>query len=117
MPLLLHSCREILNDFMLQSCSTLSTANIISSSVHAFCWASLVAEMAEIACNAGDLGSTSRLGRSPAQGNGNPLQYSCLEDFMDREALQATVSRWGSQKVGHNCMTNTFHAFWEKVQT
>ena len=35
------------------------------------------------ACNAGDLGSIPRLGRSPGEGNGNPLQYSCLENSMD----------------------------------
>ena len=36
------------------------------------------------AYNAGDLGSTPGLGRSPGEGNGNPLQYSCLENPMDR---------------------------------
>ena len=35
------------------------------------------------ACNAGDLGSIPGLGRSPGEGNGNPLQYSCLENPMD----------------------------------
>ena len=35
-------------------------------------------------CNAGELGSTPGLGRSLREGNGNPLQYSCLENFMDR---------------------------------
>ena len=34
-------------------------------------------------CNAGDLGSIPRSGRYPGEGNGNPLQYSCLENFMD----------------------------------
>ena len=43
------------------------------------------------ACNAGDQGLISGLGRSPGEGNGNPLQYSCLENPMDREAQQATV--------------------------
>ena len=41
--------------------------------------------------NAGDLGDTSSipgLGRSPAEGNGNPLQYSCLENSMDRGPWQ-----------------------------
>ena len=38
------------------------------------------------ACNAGDLGSISGSGRSLGEGNGNPLQYSCLENPMDREA-------------------------------
>ena len=41
--------------------------------------------------NAGDLGSIPGLGRSPREGNGYPLQYSCLEDSMDRGAWQATV--------------------------
>ena len=35
------------------------------------------------ACSAGDLGSIPELGRSPGEGNGNPLQYSCLENPMD----------------------------------
>ena len=42
-------------------------------------------------CNAGDLGSIPGSGRSPREGNGNPLQYSCLKNPMDREAWQATV--------------------------
>ena len=37
----------------------------------------------ESACNVGDLGSVSGLGRSPGEGNGNSLQYSCLENPMD----------------------------------
>ena len=47
----------------------------------------------ESACNAGDVGLIPGLGRSPGVGNGNPFQYSCLEDSMDREAWQATVHR------------------------
>ena len=45
----------------------------------------------ESACNAGDLGSIPGSGRSPGEGNGYPLQYSCLENPMDRVAWQATV--------------------------
>ena len=41
------------------------------------------------ACNAGDLGSTPGSGRSSGEGNGNPLQYSCLVNSMDRGAWQA----------------------------
>ena len=41
--------------------------------------------------DAGDMGSTPGLGKSPGEGNGNPLQYSCLENPMVREAWQATV--------------------------
>ena len=40
----------------------------------------------ESACNAGGLGSIPGLGRSPGERNSNPLQYSCLENPMDREA-------------------------------
>ena len=39
------------------------------------------------ACNVGDLDSIPGSGRSPGKGNGNPLQYSCLENSMDRAAL------------------------------
>ena len=42
-------------------------------------------------CNARDPGSIPGLGRSPGEGNGNPLQYSCLENPMDRGAWYATV--------------------------
>ena len=45
----------------------------------------------ESACNAGDLGSIPGLRRSPGGGHGNPLQYSCLENPMDRGAWQAIV--------------------------
>ena len=45
----------------------------------------------ESACNAGELGSIPRLERSDGEGNGNPLQYSCVEKSMDSRAWQATV--------------------------
>ena len=45
----------------------------------------------ESACNAGDPGSIPGLERSPGEGNGTPLQYSCLENPMDGGAWQATV--------------------------
>ena len=51
-------------------------------------------------CSAGDLGSIPRLGRSPGEGNGSPLQYSCLENPMHREAWWATVH--GVPRVGHD---------------
>ena len=53
--------------------------------------ASLVAQRAESAYSAGDPGLIPGLGRSPGEGNGNPLQYFCLENPMDRGAWQATV--------------------------
>ena len=45
----------------------------------------------ESTCSAVDLGSIPGLGRSPGGENGNPLQYSCLENSMDRGTWQATV--------------------------
>ena len=48
----------------------------------------------ESACKAGDAGDAGLIpgsGRSPGEGNGNPLQYSCLENLMDRGAWQATA--------------------------
>ena len=47
----------------------------------------------EFTCNAGDMGSIPGSGRSPGEGNGNSLQYSCLENSMDRGAWWATVHR------------------------
>jgi len=47
--------------------------------------------------NAGDMGSILGSGRSPGEGNGNPLQYSCLEKSMDRGVWQATVHGIASQ--------------------
>ena len=45
----------------------------------------------ESTCSAGDLGLIPGLGRSPGEGNGNPLQYPCLENLMDRGAWWAAV--------------------------
>ena len=49
----------------------------------------------ESACKAGDLGFIPGSGRSPKEGKGYPLQYSCLENPMDRGAWRATYSPWG----------------------
>ena len=57
----------------------------------------------ESTCNTGDLGLIPGLGRSPGEGNGNPLQYSCLENPMDRGAWWATVHE--VTRVGHNLAT------------
>ena len=56
--------------------------------------------MKETICSAGDLASFPGSGRSPGEGNGHPLQYSCLENPMDRGDWQATVH--GVARVGHN---------------
>ena len=50
--------------------------------------------------NAVDLGSSPGLGRSPGEGNGNPLQYCCLENPMDRGAWYTTV--FGLQRVANS---------------
>ena len=64
-------------------------------------WSSLVAQRLKAsACNAGDLGSIPGSGISPGEGNGNPFQYSCLENPMDGGAWWATVHR--SQRVRHD---------------
>ena len=54
----------------------------------------------ESACNAGDPGLIPESGRSPGEGNGSALQYSCLENLMDREAWQAIVH--GVARVRHD---------------
>ena len=56
------------------------------------------------ACNAGDPGSIPGSGRSPGEGNGNPLLYPCLENPMDRGAWWATVH--GVTRVRHNRATS-----------
>ena len=55
--------------------------------------------------NAGDAGLIPGLGRSPGEGNGTPLQYSCLENLMDRGVWLATVHR-----VAESDMTEHTHA-------
>ena len=55
------------------------------------------------ACNAGDLGLITGLGRSPGEGNGNPLQYSCLGNPMDTGAWKAIAH--GVTRVGYDLAT------------
>ena len=57
--------------------------------------------------DARDVGLIPGLGRSPGIGNGNPLQYSCLENYMDRGAWRATVHR--VTRVRHNLETVHTH--------
>ena len=54
----------------------------------------------------GDLGLIPESGRSLGEGNGNPPQYSCLENSVDRGP--GGLQSMGSQKVGHDLATNTF---------
>ena len=55
----------------------------------------------ESACNVGDLGSIPVLGRSPGEGHGNPLQYSCLENSHGERSL-AGYSPWGCKESDTN---------------
>ena len=60
--------------------------------------------------NEGDKGSNPRSGRSPGEGNGYPLQYSCLENLMDRGAWRATVH--GVAKSWTQLSTQHTHMVW-----
>ena len=55
-----------------------------------------------------DMGSILKLGRSPGVGNGNPLQYSCLENPMDRRAWGPTVHRVAEESDRTEQLTNNF---------
>ena len=64
-----------------------------------------VSDNKEFACNARDPGSITGSGRSPGEGSGNPLQYSRLENPMNREAwwgFHQDPKFMGSQRVGHD---------------
>ena len=75
--------------------------------------ASLVAQRVKAsACNVGDSGLIPRSGRSPGKGNGNLLQYSCLENPMDRGTWKATVSPWGCKELD---MTERLHFLFSHV--
>ena len=54
----------------------------------------------ESACNAGDHGLIPGVGRSPGEGNGDPLQYSCLKSHGQRSLVG--YSPWGCEGVGYN---------------
>ena len=64
----------------------------------------------ESACNAGDLGSIPGSGWSPEEGNGNPLQYSGVENSLDRRAWQDTVH--GVKRIRHDWATGTLIHEW-----
>ena len=66
-------------------------------------------EVKASACNAGDLGSIPGPERSPGEANGNPLQYSCLENPMNGGAWWATVHGVANSRTGLSDFTFTFH--------
>ena len=65
-------------------------------------------EVKASAWNAGDLGSIPALGRSPGEGNGNPLQYSCLENPTEGGAWWATVHQVAKSQTQLSDFTFTF---------
>ena len=72
-------------------------------------WASLVAQRLKyLPAYAGDLGSIPGSGRSPGEGSGNPLQYFCLENPMDRRAWWATVHGVAKSQTRLSNFTFTF---------
>ena len=70
----------------------------------------------ESAHNVGDLGSIPGLGRSFGEGNGNLLQYSCLENFMDRGAWQATAHGVAKSRIPLSNFTFTFKKMTKTMQ-
>ena len=71
----------------------------------------------ESSCNAGDLGSVPGFGRAPGEGNGNPLQYSCLENSMDRGGtwwapVHGAAKSDKTEQPTHKCMSTLYmHGF------
>ena len=72
-------------------------------------------EVKASASNAGDLGSIPGSGRSPGEGNGNPLQYSCLENPMDGGAWWATAHGVAKSRTRLSDCTFTFFQVREDV--
>ena len=60
----------------------------------------------KLPASAGDMDSIPGMGRSPGEGNGNPLQYSCLENLTDRRSMVG-YSPWGHKRVEHGDQTTT----------
>ena len=85
MYILLHVLKR---DTLIKNKDFFNQSDISSSRILGFPCGS---DVKESACNAGDLGLIPGLGRSPGGGHGNPLQFSCLESPMNREAWWATV--------------------------
>ena len=76
-------------------------------------------EVKASACSAGDLGLISGLGRSPGEGNGTPLQYSCLENPMDGGAWWAAVHGVAGSRtrLSDFSFTSHFHALEKEMAT
>ena len=84
--------------------STTIPSTAIAIATYYYCvWLSRWLSGKESACHAGDAGAVPGLGRSPGEGNGNPLHYSCLGNPMDRGGWWATVHV--VSRVGHDLVT------------
>ena len=81
--------------------------------IHTHRASQVASEVKNLPANVGDrtdAGSIPGLGRSPGEGNGNPLQYSCLENPMDRGAWWATVHRVEQSQTKLKCLSVHMHA-------
>ena len=118
-----HFCLVIQNvDFEEKDVITVKPISVIEHQVSFTCFTNIfvfnvhhdpsfpgVSYGKESADNAGELGSIPGSGRSPGEGNGNVLQYSCLENPLDRGAWR--VQSMGSQRIRHDWATNIFTFF------
>ena len=64
----------------------------------------------ESACNVGDLGSMTGLGRSPGEGHSNPLQYSCLENPVDRGGWWSTIHGVTELDITYQLNSNSYQS-------
>ena len=92
---------------LLQQAGSFAARQIFSCGMRALGLLSSSADK-ETACNAEDPGLIPGFRRSPGEGNGNPLQFSCLENPMDRGAWWTTLR--GVVRVGHNLATKLLPA-------
>ena len=76
----------------------------------------MVKNLSANAGNLRDVGSDLELGRSPGVGNGNPLQYSCLENFMNRRAWWATVHGVTKSRTPLKRLSRHMHTLRIKIQ-
>ena len=87
--------------------STTIPSTAIAIAAYYYCiWLSRWLSGKESTCHAGDAGAVPGLGRSPGEGNGNPLQYSCLGNPMDRGGWWATVQEVTKSRTGLSTRTH-----------
>ena len=90
--------------------------SVYVSSVMLLCGLPFSSNGKEPACDAGDQGSIPGLGSSSEEGNGNPLQYSCLENSMDREAWRATVFGVAKNRTQLSDLTHNTHITYHHLE-